>query len=299
MPDAPGTMGRAVAGQGMSLCKVMRGSSDSEVSMVRSGLVSALWAALAVCPTVVAAAAPDSRGAQTRRSELHREYDSVTDATFAVATDTQGVAHFTIKVGDFLFEKALASSGDTTIRLSRGKDVVTIAASQSGYQVERGRKRARVDPRSEHSRSDNVRALLLGSEAVRTFKRLAASLEDRDESQDDGPLVVAALVDSALIQILEGEPGAAKRLGKRVTRRHHRGVQPVRALRAPMQFTDCVGNYQVSLLYGWDQYASCFFESSERSWYIREWMERACEFEWVLRSQQYAWQFIGCMALPF
>lgn len=268
--------------------------------MVRSGLVNVLWAALAVCPAVAAAAPQDNRGgAQPRRSEVHREYDRATDATFTAAIDSNGIASFTIKVGDFLFEKALASGGDSTIRLSRGKDVVTIAASQTGYHVERGRKSARFDPRSDQSRADGVRALLLGSDAIRTFKRLAATLEDRDEREADGPLVVAALVDSALIQILEGEPGAAKRIGKRVTRKQRVDVQPVRALRAPMAFDDCVGMYQISLLYGWDQYASCTYEGRAMPWYIREWFERACEGEWVLRSQQYIWQFIGCMALPF
>jgi len=268
--------------------------------MVRPGLVGTLWAILVTCPVLTAAAPQDNRGTPlSRRNEVHREYDRATDATFAAAIDANGIGYFTIAVGDFLFEKALASSGDSTIRLSRGKDVVTIAASQTGYQVERGKKSARFDPRSQQSRADNARALLLGSEAIRTFKRMAAALEDRDESQVDTPLVTAALVDSALIQTLEGEPGAAKRLGKRLTRRQRMDVQPVRAVRAPMQFTDCVGNYQLSLVYGWDQYASCLYEAWERNWYLREWIERACEFEWVLRSQQYAWQFIGCMALPF
>jgi hypothetical protein len=268
--------------------------------MVRSRLVNAVMATLVVCPALAAASPQDSRGGpQPRRSEVLRDYDRATDATFTAALDTDGIAYFTIKVGDFLFEKALASNGDSTLRLSQGKDVVTIAASQTGYHVERGRKSARVDPKSTQSRADNVRALLLGSDAVRTFKRLAAALEDRDEAQVDGPLVIAALVDSALIQILEGEPGAAKRLGKRVTRKQRAAVQPVRAVRAPMQFDDCVGMYQISLLYGWDQYASCVYEGRAQPWYIREWVERACEAEWVLRSQQYVWQFIGCMALPF
>ena len=64
-------------------------------------------------------------------------------------------------------------------------------------------------------------------------------------------------------------------------------------------YRDCVGIYQVSLLWGWDQLASCVIESLSAHWWIRAWVERACEFEWVLRSQQYVWQFIGCMMLPF
>ena len=268
--------------------------------MVRPGLVGTLWAAFVVWPVLTTAATQDGRGGPPpRRSEVHREYDRATDATFTASIDANGIAYFTIAVGDFLFEKALASSGDSTIRLSRGKDVVTIASGQSGYQVERGKKSARFDPRSQQSRADNARAVLLGSEAIRTFKRLAAALEDRDESQSDGPLITAALVDLALIQIVEGEPGAAKRLGKRVMRKQLKDVQPVRALRAPQLFNDCIGNYQLSLVYAWDQYASCMYEGAAQPWYIREWVERACETEWVVRSQQYVWQFIGCMALPF
>lgn len=238
-------------------------------------------------------------GPQIRRSTPYQEYDPLTEATFTAATDSDGNAHFTIKGGDFLFEKVLGPTGDATLRLTQGKDVVTIAMSQGGYQVERGRKNARFNPRSEQAGGpEAVRSLLVGSAAVRTFRRLTAALEDRDESEEDGALVLSALIDGAMVQMLEGEPGAAKRIAKRVTRKQRAGIRAVRAKAAPQMFRDCIGLYEVSLIWGWDQFASCMNETAGYRWWVRECVQYACEFEWVGRSQQFLWQFVGCMMLP-
>jgi hypothetical protein len=264
--------------------------------------VVALYVAIFATPALSAAGEPQgNRGAgqQLRRSAVYQEYDRFTDATFTAATDTDGNAHFTIRGGEFLFEKALGPTGDATIRLTQGKDVVTIAVSQGGYHVERGRKSVRVNPRSAQSGGpDAVRSLLAGSAAVRTFKRLTATLEDRDEGEEDGALALSALIDGAMLQMLDGEPGAAKRIGKRVTRKHRAAVRPVKASAAPQGYRDCVGLYEISLLWGWDQFAACYGEAQGYTWWVRDWVEYACEFEWFLRSQQYLWQFVGCMMLP-
>jgi hypothetical protein len=264
--------------------------------------VVAFCLALVAMPALLAAGEPQGNrggGQQPRQSGTYQEYDRVTDATFTVSTDTDGNAHFTIRGGEFLFEKVLGPAGDATIRLTQGKDVVTIAVSQGGYHVERGRKSVRLNPRSSQGGGpDPVRSLLAGSAAVRTFKRLTAALEERDESEEDGALALSALIDGAMLQMIDGEPGAARRVGKRVTRKQRTAIRPVKASAAPQGYRDCVGLYEISLLWGWDQFASCYVEAQGYSWWVRDWVEYACEFEWVLRSQQYLWQFVGCITLP-
>ncbi len=259
-----------------------------------------------VVALLLAMAIPDLAAAQGRRDgdapgrRGYQEHDRATDTTFTATTDAGGNAVVMLKGGDFLLEKAVSPTGDTTIRLTQDKDVVTIAISQAGFQVGRGRKTLRFDPRTDKGEGlDAVRALLLGSRAVRSFRRLAASLEDRDESEEDGALAVGALVDGAIVQLLDGDLDAPKRIAKRITRKHRATIRTIKAGRAPGMFVDCVGLYEISLLDSWNKFAGCYQESTEYRWWLRDLVYRACEFEWVLRSQQYIWQFIGCFMFPF
>jgi hypothetical protein len=279
------------------------GAADSEVSMrsIRPAVVMAL--ALLAVPAI---ATPQPSGprssvsqssSQSRRN-VHQEYDRSTDTTFVSTTDANGNALFTVKVGDFLLEKVLAASGDMTLRLTQGKDIVTIAMNQSGYQVARGRRSGRFDPRSERTDGrDAIRSVLLGSPAVRTFRRLNAALENRDENEEDGPLLLSALVDGAMVQMLDGDPGATKRIGKRVTRKREAALRAVKL--APDTFRDCIALYEIALLDAWNLYWKCAEEASGYTWWLALWAEAGCEFEWLVRSQQYLWQFAGCSAFPF
>jgi hypothetical protein len=250
--------------------------------------------AAAVLGIVVVPAVTSAQGTRAAR----QEYDRATDASFSSTTDASGNAVITVRGGDFLLEKVLAQSGDTTLRLTQGKDVVTIALNQTGYAVSRGRRTARFDPSSSQPEArDEVRSVLVGSKAVRTFRRLAAELEDRDESTDDSALVLSTLLDGALVQMLDGDSGATKRIGRRVTRKERGRLVPVK--RAPDTFRDCMGLYVNSLMSAWDLYWQCYTAAVTTAWWYAYWAETACEFAWLVRSQQYIWQFVGCAALPF
>jgi len=265
--------------------------------MSRTSCVAALCLALAVVPGVAAGQNRGNTDSQARRG--YQEYDRITDATFAVATDTGGNAVFTVRGGDFSLEKVVSPTGDATIRLIQGKDVVTIAINQSGFQIGRGRRTVRFDPRADDGEGlDAARSLLLGSRAVRSFKRLAASLEDRDETEEDGALAIGALVDGAIVQLLDGDLDAPKRISKRITRKRRAAIRTIKG-RAPGTFVDCVGLYEIALLDSWSKFEGCAQESTGYLWWLRDFVYRACEFEWLLRSQQYLWQFVGCFMLPF
>jgi hypothetical protein len=235
--------------------------------------------------------------AQSRR--IIEERDHMTNATFTSTTDADGNARLTIRAGEFLFEKVLAASGDATLRLSQGKDVVSIAMTGTGYVVSRGRRTARFDPRSDQAEGRNaVRTVLLGSQAVRTFRRLAAALESRDEADEEGPLQISALVDGALVQMLDGDTAATERIGKRIVRKHREAMRAA-ALKPNEYFRDCVLIYELALIDAWDLFSHCLQTARNSPWWISEWSETFCEFEWLARSQQYVWQFASCLALPF
>ena len=266
--------------------------------MSRTRLIVAFLAAIATFPALAAGQShtkPERSG-----RPVYQEHDRATNTRFTATSDAAGNAVLLLKGGDFVLEKVVAHTGDATLRLSQGKDVATIAISQHGFQVARGQKSARFDPRSDReNKLDAIRSILAGSQAVRSFKRLVAALEQRDESEDDGPFALSTLVDGAVVYLLDGDADAPRRIGKRITRKQRASIRAVNAKRAPGMFVDCVGLYQVSLLTAWGQFESCYIESTSYSWWSSGMVYQMCEWEWIIRSYQYIWQFIGCFLIPW
>lgn len=257
----------------------------------------ALAIALAAVP---AAAAGQSSGSSNGQRGRYQEQDAATSSTFTATSDGNGNAVLTLKGGDFVLEKVVAHTGDATLRLSQGKDVVTIAINQTGFHVARGQKSARIDPRTDkQDKLDIVRGILTGSQAVRSFKRLSGALEQRDESVDDGPLALSALIDGAVVQLLDGDADAPLRIAKRISRKQRAAVRLASARRMPGVMVDCIGLYQVSLMTAYGQFESCAIEATGYSWWSRDLVFELCSWEWAIRSYQYVWQFVGCFMLPW
>jgi hypothetical protein len=266
--------------------------------MYRTRPVAAFIIALGCVPALAAGQANANPGGTGRR--IYQEHDAATRTSFTATSDGAGNAVLTLKGGDFALEKVVAHTGDATLRLTQGKDVVSIAISQNGFHVARGRSALRVDPRSGSQETfDGVRAILTGSQAVRSFKRLVAALEERHESEEDGPLAMSALVDGAVVQLLDGDADATRRIAKRLTRKQRASLRVVKAGRAPGVFIDCIGVYQVALMTSYGQFESCAIESTEYAWWSRSLIYQLCSWEWAIRSQQYIWQFIGCFMMPW
>ena len=266
--------------------------------MSRTTVVMGFFVAIAVVPALAAGQGTANEAGQARR--VYREQDRATNTTLTATTDREGNAVVTLKGGDFTLEKVMASTGDATLRLSQGRDVVTIAINHGGFEVARGQKSARVDPRSDkQEKLDAVRAILIGSQSIKSFKRLVASLEQRDESEEDGALATSALVDGAVVLLLDGDADAPRRLAKRITRKQRSGVRAVSAKRLPGVFVDCIGLYEVALLTAWGQFESCYLESRAYSFWSRDLIAYLCEWEWIIRAEQYIFQFIGCTLIPW
>jgi hypothetical protein len=265
--------------------------------MSRNRHVMAFIVAMAVVPALAAA---QSNGNASGQRGRYQEHDTATSTSFTATTDAAGSAVLTLKGGDFVLEKVVAHTGDATLRLSQGKDVVTIALSQSGYQVARGQKSVRLDPRTDkQDKLDGVRSVLAGSQAVRSFKRLVAALEQRDESEEDGPLAFSTLLDGAVVHMLDGDADAPLRIAKRITRKPRAALRLVSAKRMPGVMVDCIGLYQVALVSAYGQFESCAIESTGYSWWSRDLVYELCSWEWAIRSYQYIWQFIGCFMVPW
>jgi len=255
-----------------------------------------LAATLAAIPALAAAQGSGNANGQRGR---YQEHDPATSTTFTATSDGSGNAVLTLKGGDFVLEKVVAHTGDATLRLSQGKDVVTIAISQAGFHIARGQKSARIDPRTDkQDKLDGLRGLLTGSQAIRSFKRLVAAIEQRDESVEDGPLALSALVDGAIVHLLDGDADAPLRIAKRISRTQRAAVRLAHAKRLPGVMIDCIGVYQIALVSAYGQFESCAIESTGYSWWSRDLIFELCSWEWAIRSYQYIWQFVGCFMLP-
>jgi hypothetical protein len=136
--------------------------------------------------------------------------------------------------------------------------------------------------------------VLLGSKAVRALREFTAILEERQG--EDSAMALAILLDGALVNMLDGDPGAVDRIARRVTAKRRSGLQP--AQYHQVQFQDCVLGYELSLLYSYDLYWMCMQTAENSPWYIWYIARSMCEWEFLIRSQQYVFQFVSCMAIP-
>jgi hypothetical protein len=233
------------------------------------------------------------------RAAVHQEIDEETATVFSSTVDQRRNAVITVKAGDFTLEKSVAANGDSTLRLSQDQDVVSIALTRSGYVVSRAANTARFDPQSSTPEDlDAIRAVLLGSHAVRSFRRLTAILENRDGDQDEGPLFMGAIVDGGIVGMLDGDAGATERAARRITRKMRANLKSA-AFSQFVPFRDCILEYENAVMSAWDLLYECT-AATFNAWVWWRWgQETFCELEFFLRSQQYAYQFLSCFAFPF
>jgi hypothetical protein len=226
----------------------------------------------------------------------HTEHDRALEASFTATADARGNAVLLVQTGDLSLEKTVTAAGAATLRIARDKDVVSIAIGQGGYTVRRGKRSASFDPGSpREDAADAVRAVLAGSKAVRGFREFSGVLEARG-GDDDCAMELAALVDGAMVAMLDGDPGAVERIGRRIAGKRRDGAQ--RARYRPAQFADCVLGYEQSLLYSYDLYWTCMQAAEASAWYFWYFAKSMCDWEFLVRSQQYVFQFVTCLAIP-
>ena len=221
------------------------------------------------------------------------QYEPALDATFSMGFAPDGSAWTQVDAGDLKVEKWVTAAGQATIALSHRKDHVLLRLTTDGYIVSRGKKSGAFslnNPDEEHRAA--LRSVLLASPAVRAFRALTAALERR--TSEDSAATIATMLDGALVATLDGDEAAADRIGRRATRRVRANIRPAAA---GQQFTDCVGLYERSLLYALNEYEGCLDLPNATFWWSLMFTPY-CSLEYFLRSQQYIYQFISCMAIP-
>jgi len=274
----------------------------------RIGLVGVALTAFACLvlygPAAAQSARTDSGGGAARVSTSslpprapQSRFDGHLGVMFSTQLDGQGRAVTRVDGDGLTVVKTATAFGDTEIAIAFKKDRVVVALGPDGIRVERGRARASLNPRSlTEADLARVERVLRGSQAVRAFKQLTAQIEF-GEGPDDG-FTLGALVDGAVVRILDGEVGVVHRLGNRLKARRHVRVREASLVAGAPQFEDCLQEYELTVDGYWDVFMSCVADAGDASWYLRSALAAACELEWAIRAETAAFQFAACAALP-
>jgi hypothetical protein len=158
--------------------------------------------------------------------------------------------------------------GASEARLEYGGDAVTVLSSKSTIVASRGRQSVTVNVHGGHERQmRRLRALFLGSEAIRGIRTLATVL---DESDSDAPEKMAVRLTGVLIAQLDGDEGAVRRLSRSLVARY----QIARRSRRGM--TDDWDTYRLGVLKAGDD-----LEQSLEPFGFTNPMRQVCSFVWV------------------
>lgn len=220
-------------------------------------------------------------------------HDDALDATFSLGMAPDGTAWTRAESGDLTVDKWATAGGEATIVVNYRKDRVELTLKNGTFTVSRGKRSVSMSADTNEDRRLAFRTFLAGSPAVSAFRAFTAAIERRD-GVDTGAMI-STLVDGALVASLDGDVGAIDRVGRRFARRI-RGGQQLAAIvtTAQYEFNDCVGAYERALLWSWNTYAGCI----NTSFWDYLVFAPLCALEFGARSQQYAYQFIACMAIP-
>jgi hypothetical protein len=223
------------------------------------------------------------KGADGGQTQAGRRADVRWSAGFA--PDGSGVVIGS--AGEVEYRKQVFADGRFAIWLKAPKEVVRIDGSPGTVRVVRGNRSAVLDLTTDASEGfDKVRALLAGSKAVRLFRLFAATLDPSTEETAAG---TAILVSDALVGWLDGDVGAARRLGRQMADRYGKLVRHVRL----QDDVGCYREWESEVVYAWEDYEAC---QGSFDWWnpLRE----LCSFRWILWVESAWFSFLTCSAFP-
>ena len=221
--------------------------------------------------------------------------------SFTATTDAAGNAVLTLKGGDFVLEKVVAHTGDATLRLSQGKDVVTIALNQSGFHVAQ---RAEVDshrPAHRQTRQARRRPLAPRRLAGRSIVQ-AAGCRTRAARRERGRW------SAGIEHARRRRHRAAARWRRRRTAAYRKADHAEASRVASRRQRETSARRVSSTASATTRSRSCRRTASSRAAASSRTHTpggagassiELCAWEWAIRSQQYIWQFIGCFMLPW
>lgn len=224
-------------------------------------------------------------------------YDGRLGVMFSARLDADGRAVTRIDGDGLTVVKTATAFGEVEIVVSFSEDRVELSLGPNAIRVRRGPAQATLNPkRLTEADLAGAERVIRGSRAIRAFKQLTAQIEFTD-APDDG-FTLGALVDGALVRILDGEVGVVHRLGHRLRAQRRARVRPASLSAVRSQFPDCWGEYELTVDGHMDTFIECVDDAGDASWYLQSLLAAGCEFDWVMRAETAAFQYLACAAVP-
>jgi hypothetical protein len=227
--------------------------------------------------------------ASTRSSSAkgpHVEHDPRTNALFTASLTPDGGAELVAETPDVIMRKTVFPDGRVAIEVAKGKETLTVTATGEAIAVALGKKTIRLHLRTATERDlAQARALLAGSRALRAFRAFGAALESGDEEKDSMSMT-STLVSGALLNFLDGDPGALARVSKRVEKKH------LKQLRQASRAIGCYPEYEQEVYSAWTDLMSCYEA-------VSIFLHRGCEYRWFLWIESAWFSFIRCSAFSW
>jgi hypothetical protein len=247
----------------------------------RFGAASCSAAPAAVATATQVATRPAASGRERVRPVAQVTRNQAADVTFEVRPAASGGVEVAATRGDLQVTKTVQSTGEFVLTLTNARDTVAISVSGQGTTVTRGKstvalRRNDASPDTD----DKARRLLADSRAVLAYRSLAAALID---AEDRSPASMALIVGDAVVGMLTGDVGAARRIAKFLAHRAADNRRPVGMA------IDCFTLMEQRMVEAWVDYWSCY-----GSLYPYSLIFDACGYRWVLQVESYWFSFISC-----
>lgn len=207
---------------------------------------------------------------------------------------------YTLESPEFTFTRLTApDTGATEITVAGSNEAPVIIrfGGQPEISVERGEQRLTIAHGDTIEKLEAVAAMLNGR-AVTAFRRVVGSYElelmnnPAALSAKNAPFGYALLLTAAFVGQLAGDPNAVERTRDLIRRRIAAKLQAVAWL------TDCVTDYELSLLANDTRYSQCQSAADGMdSWYDRASQRMLCAAEFLAGAMSAETQFIACSGL--
>lgn len=202
----------------------------------------------------------------------------------SVSSTADGAMLLSATAGDLAFRKVVYADGRYQAQIEQGRDRIAFAGSQGRLVVTYGSRSLALTDDQDSQQPARVRALIVSSPALRQFRRLTAELE---ATGDVSPEILGLRVTGAVVNEIDGDEGAVRRLSRELRAKFAGNVKRVR-LRA-----SCYDSYQALVVQAANQMEQCMGQFS-----VWNPMRQVCAGVWTLQVESAWFSFLSCSAIP-
>jgi hypothetical protein len=181
-------------------------------------------------------------------------------------------------------QKTVFASGEFSVSLRSGRDLVTLVGNQARVKLSRGGRTVLFelnDPNNDATARASI--LVAGSQAIRAFR---AALGRMSLAVRQSPQGAAVAIIDLLLNVAQGDPGAPDRFLP---------AQPATDnLAAASVGGSCYDEWKAEVQAAWNEYEACY---NDFNWWSGG--REVCAFLWTIQVEAAWFKMWGCAAFPF